>query len=71
VNRFGVVSMDPIDGERMRMRLDDGSPAKRIDPEFLIGEEEVFFYFNVLPAPWKMVRCTTGIKVGKDPIRNV
>ncbi|MDZ4759935.1 MAG: hypothetical protein SGJ21_02540 [Alphaproteobacteria bacterium] len=64
-----VVSMEPINGKLMRMRLDDGTPAKRIDPEFLIGESEVFVYFNVLPAPWKMVRCTTGIKVGDSPIR--
>ena len=65
-----VVSMDPVDGKRMRMRLDDGTPAKRIDPEFLIGQDEVFVYFNVLPAPWKMVRCTTGIPVGANPTRD-
>jgi len=62
--------MDPIDGRPMRMRLDDGTRAKRIDPEFLIGEHEVFVYFNVLPVPWKMIRCTTGIGVGQHPIRD-
>jgi hypothetical protein len=65
-----VVSMAPIGSDYLRMRLDDGSQAKRIDPEFLIGEKEVFVYFNVLPAPWKMIRCTTGIRVGEKPVRD-
>jgi len=65
-----VVSYDPIEGEHLKRRLDDRTPAKRIDPEFLIGEKEVFVYFNVIERPWKMVRCTTGIPVGDNPTRD-
>jgi hypothetical protein len=48
-------------GEPLRRRLDDGSEAHRIHPEFLFGTTEVFVYFNVLPSPWKVFRCRTGI----------
>ena len=65
-----VVSLEPIEGEHMKRRLDDGTPATRIDPEFFIGENEVFVYFNVIERPWKMVRVTTGIPVGDNPSRD-
>jgi hypothetical protein len=40
--------------------------ALRIDPEWFIGQNEVFVYYNVLPTdgtPWQVHRARTGVAV--------
>ncbi len=64
VSSIWLLSMDPIDGERIVRRVDDGQSAHRIDPEWFIGENEVFVYFNILPgagAGWQVHRCRAGV----------
>jgi hypothetical protein len=56
--------MDAVNGVRLCRRIDDGTPAHRIDPEWFIGQNEVFVYYNVLPTdgtPWQVHRARTGI----------
>ena len=59
-----VYAMDPVGGVRLARRLDDGTAAHRIDPEWFIGQNEVFIYFNLLPTdggPWQVHRARKGI----------
>ncbi len=65
-----VYAMDPVGGVRLARRLDDGTAAHRIDPEWFIGQNEVFIYFNLLPTdggPWQVHRARTGIAVPQLP----
>lgn len=60
-----IFGFDPAGDHRVR-RLDDGiltgKPARRLDPESLAGERELFVYYTLLEGGGAQLRlCRTGI----------
>ena len=56
------------DGRHTVRRLDDGAskgaPARRLDPETLVGDREVFVYYTLLDGNRSQLRlCRTGVTI--------
>ncbi len=62
-----VLGIEPDEQKRLMLRCDDGTVARRTDPESYIGAEEVFIYYNQLNAQgvFEIWRYATGIPVGQ------
>ena len=60
-----VLGIESNEEERLMLRCDDGTVARRTDPESYIGEKEVFIYYNQLNAQgiFEIWRYATGIPV--------
>jgi hypothetical protein len=64
-----VFGIDDEPGRRIAIRCDDGSPDPviRTDPEFYVGSDDVFIYYNVVTRDrdknlvWEMWRCRSGL----------
>jgi hypothetical protein len=64
--------LDPK-GQHLVRRLDDGAitakKARRLDPETLLGDRELFVYYTLLgDGPPQLRLCKTGIGVGNLPV---
>jgi hypothetical protein len=57
-----VLGLGPDAGNRLVRRVDDGSEARRIEPEVLIGAHEAFVYFSI---GGQLRRARTGISTGQ------
>lgn len=62
-----VMGIEPDVNKRLMLRCDDGTIARRTDPESYIAQNEVFIYYNQLNAQggFEIWRYATGISTAK------